>query len=207
MAQPVGSRDLSRTLRRRIADTPSVSFYSEFPLDAQFRLPADFSVAKYAGLLLCHVAETGATRKLIAYWASSDHYRVGSSRLADDLALNGQCSGGLVADLVAGRENWLTRVVAHFSAKELVVGAAAVLGAIAVLRGSIAQVFDPPDLKVTFVDSEPVRVVPGLAWSAPVKVVNTSAYSPSRILGIRGTATPKGGSKAVPLQLTCLAAF
>lgn len=184
-------------ISRKLLDAPTVPFVSTHDLTAVSRLPPDFAVSRYRGLALCHVVSHGpAGNKLVAYWNSEQHWVAQAPVFEADLGLPPAAQKGLLVQTKVPKESWWKTI----PLRAAIVALAALFAALATLRSNLAEMLDPPDVQVSFVDLKRIDAISAQSFSASVKMQNNSIYAPTRVKTIEGTATPAIGGSGFPLK-------
>ncbi len=185
---------LFKSFRNNPLPGPTIPYSATFPLCAGFRIPTDFQMARYPGLeLVALVCEPSGTKKLVSYWTDESHYRVHVDSLQRDFSLPAPDAAGFLTNLHTRKEHFWKR----YSWKEWIVGAAALFGAVSALHNNVADLFDPPNVQVAFVDSSPMDVNSKIAFSSQITILNDSAYASTRISGIAATAKCESDGKSI----------
>ena len=193
------SRDRLVAAVQKLIAGPTVPFVAVYETSVGYQLPADFDLSGYGGLALCHLVGGGAgaaNGQLVIYWNSESHFNMNRTRLEGDVHLTPALVTGALAEFKLPKQRWWQRL----SVKDWMLTAAAVLGALTVLRTNGAYLFEEPQVQMVFSDLTPLRVSGTDPVSASLDVQNDSMYTLAKVSEIRGVATLENSKDTVPLK-------
>jgi len=72
--------------------------------------PAEFKVAEFPHLTLCHITRTTTSSSLIAYWRDESAFRAYETAFRQSLSLEAPQISGFVVDIKRSEKVWWKRI-------------------------------------------------------------------------------------------------
>jgi len=161
-------------VKRSLTGDGLIPFTCTFPVRPQFRLPEDFKVSRYPGLLLCHTTLDGDASTVVAYWRDKPCSDAYLPSLRADLGLPEPDTAGLVRDIYTESPGPWRRL----SPREMILGGAAILSAILGFRQDAYRLLEQPKTMVMFADaSKPLDCVSGKTFSASATTASMTVFA------------------------------
>lgn len=150
-----------------------------FDVTTGWRLPTDFSLKNYKGLLSVDLIDDSSGSRLLSYWRSKVHYQNAASgfRTGTGIPTTSAVACGALTEVYASKPKWW-----HItSIRDLILAVAGVAGAILGIRDFGSTVYyaflAAPDIVVANPSLEPLNVLEGSMIEVPLSLVNDSKTS------------------------------
>ena len=139
------------------------------------RLPRDFKVSDYPGLLFCHTASEGGIERLFSYWKSQESYDLYGGAFTAVHTLSSTSSGRFTDFRQKSEPFWRnasvwTTLVAVFT----------LFGLSAALWEQVARVFEGPVVYINASAENPPDVLADTSCRAPRRVIVKNSTCGSR---------------------------
>lgn len=178
---------------------PATPVVVTYPCGPAYRLPDGFSTKKYRGLLLC-VVVYGEEPAIHTCWKSGDSLLVGEPLLRAELQLTTACSVSSVAQVATTKTPWWKRY--SLSLGKVVLGIAALFGALSAIRDYFGDFFAPPTVSAYAQETAPVDYKEGSRIVIPIKILNQGRFGRATVTLNEAKLRSQGDTPgSIPLQL------
>jgi hypothetical protein len=198
-AANTGWNAVRREIVRQLKAAKVHPYCCVYSLSAVYVPPADFKAKAYLGLFSWHAVRNAAGTQIISYWQDEGSFSYHRLQFESDLKIAGTPFGGTVGDLHA-RESTLW----PSSLKEVILAAAAILGALTVIWTTILPIGEAilttPDAEVTFADPV-IKIAERESRSVALTARNRTVFVPVQ-LAVSAKLTDSQSSTAydVPIE-------
>ena len=198
----MGLRDTFRPIGNSASpDHAAVPYLAVFLVRRGFAFAKEFSVSRYGGLLLCHVAGgSGAgasTDKVVAYWSDELHFKAGVAMFCADLGLGDPEFTGAAIDVKRSPDRFWKR----YKIGTWILAVAAFFGALSALRDYYQVMFAVPEVELSHSDVKRIDVIEGDQIAASVSALSEVRFATTTVKFDSALLQPRSGGAAVKLRI------
>jgi hypothetical protein len=170
-----------------------VPYSAIFVATPPFYFPSTFSTSDFPGLLLCHVVK-GSDDRVVTYWLDESHFRAYGEAFTRAVGLSAAQYSGVAVEIKQPRHPWWM-FWRRISAKELVLGVFAFVGAILGLRDYSAELLARPEVTMSFPAVAHIDTAAGSESTVPVTIRSEMQYSKLFVKSMSTHIQPESAGK------------